>query len=79
MKLEKGIKTNKRFDIKDKALYETMSAICPICGESVLDYRMCERFLVAPDDDWLYKIKNRRITFKCPKCGCQWNVKPFKE
>ena len=78
MKLEKGIKTNKRFDIKDRFLYEKMSAICPICGENVLDYRASGWFN-ATDNDWLYKVKNRRITFKCPKCGCQWNVKPFKE
>lgn len=78
MNIKKRIKVNP-IKIADKQLYEKFVSICPICGENVLEHKQSTLFTDNVDNDWLYKITKRTITVKCPECGCQWRVKPFKE
>lgn len=77
MKIKKRINLN-RLDIKDEQLYTKTVSICPICGENILECRQSTLIVDEAEKDWLYKATKRKITFKCPKCGCQWNVKSFK-
>ena len=72
MKVEKEI-IRQSFDYKAEAAYYEEARICPNCGHKRSDDKT--RIELSPIEQYIKKGRQ----YTCLHCGCQWQVKEYKE